>query len=45
MTSDWRFADSQDTVVVTLNRVLRGDSALLLVTHDLEDGGWQFLDG
>jgi predicted adenylyl cyclase CyaB len=45
MNSDWRFADSQDTVVVTLERILRGDSSLLLVTHDAEDGGWQFLDG
>jgi predicted adenylyl cyclase CyaB len=45
MNSDWRFADSRDTVVVTLERILRGDSSLLLVTHDAEDGGWQFLDG
>jgi len=45
MTSDWRFADSPDTVVVTLERILRGDSSLVLVTHDAEDGGWQFLDG
>jgi len=45
MNSDWRFTDSQDTVVVTLERILRGDSSLVLVTHDAEDGGWQFLDG
>ena len=45
MDSDWPFADSQDAVVVTLERILRGDSSLLLVTHDAEDGGWQFLDG
>src|SRR5271166_5870403 len=45
MTSDWHFADPQDTVVVTLERILRGDSSLVLVTHDAEDGGWQFLDG
>ncbi len=45
MCSDWPFADSHDTVVVTLERILRGDSSLLLVTHDAEDGGWQFLDG
>jgi predicted adenylyl cyclase CyaB len=42
---DWRFADSQDTLVVTLERILRGGSAVLLVTHDSDDGGWQFLDG
>ncbi|HMF35203.1 MAG TPA: class IV adenylate cyclase [Isosphaeraceae bacterium] len=45
MNSDWRFADSQDTVALTLERILRGDSSLVLVTHDAEDGGWQFLDG
>jgi len=45
MTSDWRFANSPDTVVVTLERILRGDSSLVLVTHDAEGGGWQFLDG
>jgi predicted adenylyl cyclase CyaB len=45
MTSDWRFADSQNTAVVTLERILRGASSILLVTHDAEDGGWQFLDG
>lgn len=45
MNSDWRFADPQDTVVVTLERILLGASSLALVTHDAEDGGWQFLDG
>jgi predicted adenylyl cyclase CyaB len=45
MDSGWRFADPQDTVVVTLERILRGDSSLLLVTHDADDGYWQFLDG
>ena len=45
MDSDWPFGDTQDAVVVTLERILRGDSSLLLVTHDAEDGGWQFLDG
>ncbi len=45
MESDWRFAEPPSTVVVTLERILRGDSSLSLVTHDSEDGGWQFLDG
>jgi hypothetical protein len=42
---DWPFTDPQDTVVITLDRVLRGDAPLLLVTHDEDDGAWQFLDG
>ncbi len=45
MECDWRFADSPNTIVMTLERILRGVSSLLLVTHDAEDGGWQFLDG
>jgi adenylate cyclase class IV len=45
MEQAWRFADPEDTTVITLERILQGESALLLVTHDLEDGAWQFLDG
>jgi predicted adenylyl cyclase CyaB len=45
MSSDWPFDDPEETEVVTLERILRGESPLLLVTHDHEDGGWQFLDG
>jgi predicted adenylyl cyclase CyaB len=45
MDSGWRFAEPEDTTVITLERILRGESSLLLVSHDLEDGSWQFLDG
>ena len=45
MSPDWPFDDPEETEVITLERILRGESPLLLVTHDLEDGGWQFLDG
>ena len=45
MRPDWRFDDPEETEVIALERILRGESPLLLVTHDLEDGGWQFLDG
>jgi hypothetical protein len=44
MEREWRFADPQETEIITLGRILRGDSSVLLVTHD-DDGGWQFLDG
>lgn len=30
---------------IVLTRILQGQSALLLVTHDEDDGTWQFLDG
>jgi predicted adenylyl cyclase CyaB len=45
MSLDWRFDESEETEVITLERILRGESPLLLVTHDLEDSTWQFLDG
>lgn len=45
MNADWPFADPEETDVITLERILRGDSAILLVTHDRDEGGWQFLDG
>ncbi|QEH35719.1 CYTH domain protein [Aquisphaera giovannonii] len=45
MSRPWPFADPEDTVVITLDRILRGASPLLLVTHDRDDGAWQFLDG
>ena len=47
MTADWPFDESEDTEVICLQRILRGDAPLLLVTHDddEEDGAWQFLDG
>jgi hypothetical protein len=43
--ADWRFPDREDTEVIVLARILRGAAPLRLVTHDEEDGGWQFLDG
>src|SRR4051812_48797515 len=45
MDDAWPFPDVEDTEVITLGRILRGDAPLLLVTHDEDDGGWQFLDG
>jgi len=45
MSLDWPFDDPEETEVITLERILRGESPLLLVTHDLDDGAWQFLDG
>lgn len=44
-TPDWPFPDAQDFEVIVLDRILRGVSALTLVTHDEDDGAWQFLDG
>lgn len=43
--ADWPFADPPDTEVITLERILRGESPVRLVTHDADDGAWQLLDG
>ena len=45
MDSTWDFVDPPETEVITLERILHGQSSILLVTHDAEDGTWQFLDG
>jgi hypothetical protein len=45
MTKKWPFADPENLMVFTLNRIMNGESPILLVCHDEDDGGWQFLDG
>ncbi len=45
MPTDWPFSDPENLAVVTLKRIIRGESPILRVTHDEDDGGWQFLDG
>ncbi len=43
--SEWPFDDPPNTAAITTRSVLDDGAPILLVTHDLEDGGWQFLDG
>ena len=45
MNPAWPFGDPEETEVITLERILQGRSSVLLVTHDEDDGAWQFLDG
>lgn len=45
MPDAWPFADPEDLGVFTLKRAIRGESPILHVSHDEDDGGWQFLDG
>lgn len=42
---NWPFADPRNTAVITLKSITMGGSPILRVTHDAEDGMWQFLDG
>lgn len=41
----WRFPEPPGSEVVVLERILEGESAILLVTHDEDEPAWQFLDG
>jgi hypothetical protein len=44
MPDDWPFDDPENLAVFTLKRLVQGGSPILRVTHDEDDGGWQFLD-
>jgi hypothetical protein len=41
----WPFADSPDVTTITTSKVLEEGHPILLVTHDEDDGMWQFLCG
>ena len=41
----WPFPDPQNAAALTLRDVMEGRSSILLVTHDADDGCWQFHDG
>ena len=43
--TDWPFEDAPNTATITTVRVLDGSTPVCLVTHDADDGGWQFLCG
>ena len=43
--SNWPFEDPTNTAAITTRSVMEQGAPILLVTHDLEDGGWQFLCG
>jgi hypothetical protein len=45
MTAEWPFDQPRNCAVITLKRIIAGDRPILMVTHDLDDHGWQFLDG
>ena len=45
MIDDWPFEDPPNMAVITTVNVLEHGHPVLLVTHDEDDGGWQFLCG
>ena len=42
---DWPFADPKNVAVFTTRQVLRLGQPILYVTHDDDDGAWQFHTG
>jgi hypothetical protein len=42
---DWPFADPPNLASITVRQFVRDDQPILLVVHDPDDGGWQFLTG
>ena len=43
--SDYKFADLKNTACIVCCHVLQNTAPILYVTHDEEDGMWQFLCG
>lgn len=43
--TDWPFEDPPNLAVISLRSICSRQKPILLVTHDEEDGFWQFLDG
>jgi len=45
MSSEWKFKDPKDRRVYTLRQIMEGHAPILYVSHDSDDGAWQFLGG
>lgn len=42
---DWPFADPPNSATITVRQIVHEGRPILLVSHDVEDGSWQFLAG
>ena len=42
---DWKFQDAPDLAVITDRSVIERRHWIAFVSHDSDDGGWQFLSG
>ena len=45
MTAEWRFEDSPNVAVLTTTRIIKAGMPILHVSHDDDDGSWQFHAG
>jgi hypothetical protein len=43
--SEWPFADPRNVGAFTVRQIMDDEAPILLVCHDEDDGGWQFLTG
>jgi hypothetical protein len=43
--ANWPFDDPPNVATITVRQIIDGGEPILLVAHDAEDGGWQFLTG
>jgi hypothetical protein len=40
----WKFSDPPNVAVITSRKVMSGEQWIAFVSHDEDDGGWQFLN-
>ena len=40
---NWQFDEPENVAVITLRQIVDGGEPILHVTHDSDDGSWQFL--
>ena len=42
---EYKFLDDKNTIAITTKKIVSSQSEILLVSHDEDDGMWEFLDG
>jgi hypothetical protein len=42
---EWPFEDPENVATMTVRQITHGGQPILLVSHDADDGMWQFLTG
>jgi len=42
---NWPFKDEPNVMVITMKSIVYSNKPILHISHDEEDGMWQFLDG
>ena len=42
---NYNFIDEKNTMVITTKKIINKEKSILLVSHDEDDGMWEFLDG